>query len=65
MIMYTPQAIAKLRKRLEMSVIQFAERLGVNRATVYYWESGHSHPRYAEMLALNKLAEEADKQQPA
>lgn len=25
-----------------LSRAQFAERLGVNRATVWYWESGHS-----------------------
>lgn len=59
MVMYTPEAIAKLRKRLDMSVAEFSERLGVHRTTVYYWESGHSHPRYRELIALNGLAKEA------
>ncbi len=57
--MYSPEAIALLRKQLGLSVIEFAKRCGVHRTTVYYWEAGHSHPRYKETLALNELAQEA------
>ena len=59
MVMYSPDAIKKLRKRLGLTVAQFAERVGVVRQTVYFWEKGHSHPRYKELMAINELAESA------
>lgn len=62
MVMYTPEAIAALRKSLNLSVAQFAKELGVHRATIYFWESGYCHPRYKELTQLNKLAERAKKQ---
>lgn len=65
MVMYTPEAISELRKKLKLSVAEFAERLGVHRTTVYYWESGHSHPRYKELIAINKLAKQVAETSPA
>lgn len=59
MVMYSPKDIAELRERLGLSVAEFAKRLRVHRTTVYYWESGHSHPRYKELLALNEVAAES------
>jgi putative transcriptional regulator len=46
--------IQKIRKQLKITQYQFAERLGVARATVNRWEQGHTKP---SRLALDKINE--------
>ena len=43
--MSNPQKrIAALRKRLKLGYAEFAEKLGVDRATAYRWETGRAKP---------------------
>ena len=42
---------------MDLTQIQFAERLGVSSITVHRWESGESRPR---QLALARLREVED-----
>ena len=59
MIMYTREMIVALRKKLGLSVIQFAEKLGVDRQSVYDWQNGKCHPRFETLEKMNELASEA------
>lgn len=46
-----------LRERrcaLKLSIGQFAERIGMNRSAVSYWENGHRRPKYQN---LDRIAE--------
>lgn len=52
----SPEGIARLRKQLGLSVIDFAKRCQVSRDTVYFWESGHSHPLHKRQLVLVEMA---------
>ena len=54
--MFTPSEIARLRRDLGLSVIEFARRLGVHRNAVYGWEQGRRHPRYDSLLMLHRLS---------
>ena len=54
----TGRAVARQREKLGMSVLEFAEMLGVSPASVYRWESTpgplHLHARTHELLAAQK-----------
>jgi putative transcriptional regulator len=50
----TPEAIRALRKRLGLSQMDFAVRVGVTTDTVNGWEAGRRHP---SKLARRRLAE--------
>jgi len=48
----TPRAITQLRRRLGMSVAEFANLFQVSRIAAYKWESGERRPDGAQLLAL-------------
>lgn len=53
-----PALIVALRKRLDLSGIQFGKILGVDKHTVYKWESGKSKPmneHKAKIVALRGI----------
>lgn len=53
-----PALIVALRKRLDLSGIQFGKILGVGKHTVYKWESGKSKPmneHKAKIIALRGI----------
>jgi uncharacterized Zn finger protein len=52
----TGKSVARLRKQLGLSVLEFAETLGVSPATVYRWESTRGRLNL-QSRALNSLAE--------
>lgn len=47
------EAIITLRKKMLLTQVEFAEKLGVSFATVNRWENGHYDPT---MKAKRKLA---------
>lgn len=56
----TPNQIKALRKRLQLSANEFAEKLGFtgkNKAlTVYRWENGERKPSNQTVLLIKQLA---------
>jgi DNA-binding transcriptional regulator YiaG len=51
----TPREILTLRKTLEMTQQQLADRIGAQRHTVARWELGENEPRGANLKALKEL----------
>lgn len=51
--------------RGKMSQEAFAERVGVSRALISYWEHGRTKPDFDAILALLRLASPEQKQQLA
>jgi len=47
---FSPDAVAKERDRLELSAKDYGELVGVSHLTIYNWEHGRSKPR-AKQLA--------------
>ena len=58
-MLFTPPMIVELRKKLGLSVIEFAKAMGVHRQTVYEWQRGETHPTFAKLEEMNQLAERA------
>lgn len=56
MNLYSPKQIRALRQSLDLTVVQFAKKLGVVKESIYNWERGTSHPTYGMMVKLNALA---------
>lgn len=54
----TPTQITALRKRLGLSLEEFAVRLGVSYFTVYRWEAGLFKPSRMALEKLQALAKE-------
>ena len=50
---FTPGAIKQLRRRMDLTQSEFAERLGVRQATISAWETGSQDP---SPMALRLLA---------
>lgn len=46
---FSPEAVAKDRKRLELSRADYADLVGVSHLTIYHWENGRSHPRASQL----------------
>jgi len=59
------QNIRRIRRRLELTQAQFAERLGVTPVTVHRWESGQSRPQRIAAERLRGLEEELAGRQAA
>lgn len=51
---FTPRSIKALRKRLQLTQMQFAKLTGVTHVAVYLWESGKTSPRGGSRDALAK-----------
>lgn len=54
--------IRSVRKNLNMSKQEFADELGVSRATVYNYESGTTHPSDEIVTKIEALAKTAEAQ---
>jgi DNA-binding transcriptional regulator YiaG len=61
MVMFTPEKIRELRKRLGMNSTQFATLLGVTTNTVARWEIGDRHPRYDTAVRMNEIEDRENK----
>lgn len=59
MFMLTSTQIAEIREALSLTVVEFAAKIGVSRKTIYQWESGLRHPRWALLEKINELAKSA------
>src|ERR1017187_6489510 len=53
------ESIRALRTQLNLSQEQLASRLNISFATVNRWESGKVKPQQAQLVAVQKLMEEA------
>ncbi len=53
--MYTAAQISAIRKRLGLTLTEFAYRIGVSAHTVMAWEAGRRHPKYDHMAKINEL----------
>lgn len=53
--------IRKLRKKLGLTQVEFAERLGVSSMTVKRWEAGTARPSQLAIRQLNRLVKKAEK----
>jgi len=56
----TSRRIYALRKLMDLSQEDFAEKLGVGRIAAVYWESGRSKPSAETYIAMAKVAREFD-----
>ena len=56
---WTAERIARLRARLGLTQVGFADELGVRQQTVSEWETGRYEPRGASAKLLGMLAERA------
>jgi DNA-binding transcriptional regulator YiaG len=52
----SPKQILTIRKSLELTQQQLADRIGAQRHTVARWETGVNEPKGAYLKALNVLA---------
>ncbi|MDH3210320.1 MAG: helix-turn-helix domain-containing protein [Burkholderiaceae bacterium] len=54
---YRPREVdvAKVRRRLGMSQVQFAARFGVSAATLRHWERGDRSPQGPALVLLNLI----------
>ena len=58
----TNTKLAALRKKTGLSMIQFAKRLGVDRTTVYRWETGSRGIGKFEAEAIERLVASLQKE---
>jgi len=57
-----PALIRELRRRLDLTQEQFAQKVGVTYSTVNHWENGKRSPQPFLMRRLLELKEELDEQ---
>lgn len=57
----SPKAILAIRKALNLTQQQLADRIGAQRHTVARWETGRNEPKGAYLKALNALEAKAKK----
>lgn len=58
-----PPLVKELRKRLELTQEQFAQRVGVTYSTVNHWENGKRVPQPFLVRRLLEMKEELDSAQ--
>ena len=51
-VRYSARSVRAQRKRLGLSVAEYARLVGVSPLSVYAWEQGRSRPRRAQLAAL-------------
>lgn len=59
----TPQMISSLREKLNMTLRDFSEMLGVSQSTVLSWERGASQPNRTYTVLLTQLQNKIKTQQ--
>ena len=55
------ETIRRIRKKLNLTQVQFAKRVGVTSITVSRWERGHQKPWLIHSKKLGKLYRKAFK----
>lgn len=60
-VIVTPREILAIRKALNMTQQQLADRIGAQRHTVARWELGENEPRGANLKALTEIQENIKK----
>ncbi len=56
------QYIRTLRNDLGLSQTKFAERLGVSRRTIAYWEKGKKQPNQRKLEILTRMRENVNRE---
>jgi len=51
-VRFSARSVRAQRRRLGLSMVSYAKLLGVSPLTIYFWESGRSRPRSAQLAAL-------------
>ena len=51
-----------LRKKMGLSIRAFADKIGVNKATIVNWEQGRHTPKGLSLKVLERMAKRASKQ---
>lgn len=54
--------IAKLRRKLGMTLAEFASHLDVSESAVHRWENGNRTPKVEALVRMNELAEKMARQ---
>ena len=54
---YNADKIVQLRSRLGMTLVEFAQLLGVSAGTVSRWERGLNRPARTAVEKINRIAE--------
>lgn len=49
-------SLAAVRTNANMTQVQWAEALGVDKGTVWNWENGKSEPSYNQVLTMSRLS---------
>ena len=57
-----PEEILQLRKSMSLSIRAFADKIGVNKATIVNWEQGRHTPKGLSLKVLERMAKRVSKQ---
>ena len=57
-----PEEILQLRKKMGLSIRAFADKIGVNKATIVNWEQGRHTPKGLSLKVLESMAKRVSKQ---
>ena len=57
-----PEEILQLRKKMGLSIRAFADKIGVNKATIVNWEQGRHTPKGLSLKVLERMAKRVSKQ---
>ena len=56
------EEILQLRKKMGLSIRAFADKIGVNKATIVNWEQGRRTPKGLALKELERMAKRVSKQ---
>ena len=56
------EEILQLRKKMGLSIRAFADKIGVNKATIVNWEQGRHVPKGLSLKVLERMAKRVSKQ---
>ena len=57
-----PEEILQLRKSMSLSIRAFADKIGVNKATIVNWEQGRHTPKGLALKVLERMTKRVSKQ---